>query len=360
MRRFVFVTAVTGVTLTFSPAVRAECFTHADCRPGEVCQAGRCVSLAEATAASPPAVVTPKAPPGGASSETTTAGATRPPGAKPPVQPGPNAPSKPPAQAAGPPTEELPQYPPGARATEAQAPAPEEEGEEERVMTGLVILPRVAFAPAGEGKLDFEGSCSATGTFSEICDSLAGTESDYADTSLFMVGLEFMGHATPGLRLGLGGFFLPSAKLEPENTGEEFGLGSELDGHVIIEGVIPTQSIFYLPVRAMGGAQVIFPRNELEDARSAQNSLCSDDSVEGAGCSADTGPVLGLNVGAGMGGILAVHRMLRLRGDLLFQYVRTKLTDFEASRQADEASSSISMAGYRVWVSAGLEFGSLQ
>jgi hypothetical protein len=227
-------------------------------------------------------------------------------------------------------------------------------------MKGLVILPRVAFAPAGEGELTFEGSCSTTGTFSQICDSLAGTESDYTDTSLFMVGLEFMGHVTPGLRLGLGSYFLPSAKLEPEQTGDEFVLGSELDGHLIIEGVIPTQSIFYLPIRAMGGAQLIFPRNELEDARSAQDNLCSDDYVSGAGCSADTGPVLGLNLGAGMGGILAVHRMLRLRGDLLFQYVRTKLTDFEASRQGDAASASTSLAGYRVWVSAGLEFGSLQ
>jgi hypothetical protein len=227
-------------------------------------------------------------------------------------------------------------------------------------MKGLVILPRVAFAPAGEGELSFEGSCSASGTFSDICAELASTESDYTDKSLFMVGLEFMGHATPGLRLGLGAFFLPSAKVEPEQTGKEYGLGSELDGHVIIEGVIPTQSIFYLPIRAMGGAQLIFPRNELDDARSAQNDLCSDDYVSGAGCSADTGPVLGLNLGAGMGGILAVHRMLRLRGDLLFQYVRAKLTDFQASRQADDASSSTTMAGYRVWVSAGLEFGSLQ
>ncbi len=227
-------------------------------------------------------------------------------------------------------------------------------------MTGLVILPRVAFAPAGEGKITFKGSCSTTGTFSEICADLAGTESDYSDTSLFMVGLDFMGHVTPGLRLGLGAFFLPSAKVEPEETGDEYGLGSELDGHVIIEGVIPTQSIFYLPVRAMGGAQLIFPRNELKDERSAQNNLCSDDYVSGAGCAADTGPVIGLNLGAGMGGILAVHRMLRLRGDLLFQYVRAKLTNFEASRQGDEASTSMTMAGYRVWVSAGLEFGSLQ
>ena len=227
-------------------------------------------------------------------------------------------------------------------------------------MTGLVIVPRVAFAPAGEGKLKFKGSCSSTASLSQICDELAGTNSDYADTSLFMVGLDFMGHVTPGLRLGLGGFFVPFAKVEPEQTGEEFGLGNELDGHVIVEGVIPTQSIFYLPIRAMGGAQLIFPRNELEDARSAQNDLCSTDYVAGAGCAADTGPVLGLNLGAGMGGILAVHRMLRLRGDLLFQYVRAKLTNFEASRQGDLANASTSMSGYRVWVSAGLEFGSLQ
>ena len=229
-------------------------------------------------------------------------------------------------------------------------------------MKGPAIIPRAGFVLGGSGRLKFDQTCAGPDFAPDVCDQLPPSSSpDYTDQSTLVVELALLLHALPELRVGLGGYLLPGVEVKNDETGAKFDMGHELDIVAIVEGVIPTQSIVYVPIRAFVGPQVLFPESDLKRERESSDDLCArHPAMAGTTCAAETGPVLGLTAGGGLGIIIAAHRMLRLRADVTFQYVRSTVLEFEARGGGNEAELSVLMEGTRWWLTGGLEFGPTQ
>jgi hypothetical protein len=358
MRRILVAIAASASVATFGHAAWAQCQKDADCPGALVCRVGQCIApeglapppppapSVEPPAAPPPAPAAPEpAPPAAASSAAPTPAPT----VAPPAAPTP-APTAAPAPA------------PAARREHESWYGQESESKgDAETMKGAAIVPRVALLVAGSGKLEPRRNCSGAATFVADCEgSISLDGSDATDQSIFLVGGDLLLHATPWFRAGIGGYLVPWVKLQPNRTKEDFFLGQELDGMAVAEGVIPTGSIFYLPIRVAVGGQLLFPTRDLKRLRASTDSLCSGPEMSGRSCDGSTGPILGFTAGAGLGGILAVHRMLHLRADGMYQYVRTTIATLDASGGGDQGEVWLRMQSHRFWVSVGIEFGPTQ
>jgi hypothetical protein len=160
--------------------------------------------------------------------------------------------------------------------------------------------------------------------------------------------------------VGIAAHWIPILKLDREDVDDAYGLGHEIAAHLAVEAVIPTTTLIYFPVRAMAGPLVIIPKQELKSERKAMERLCDDPAAADAFCDSAGTPVVGLSAGGSVGGIIAAHRVVHLRGDLIFQYVSAQVMSQRITDSGDEIDAAVQMLGYRLWLSAAMEFGARQ
>jgi hypothetical protein len=199
---------------------------------------------------------------------------------------------------------------------------------------------------AGGGEAQFE--CDGSGCLVDSADN------DYDDKSGFVLGMDFMGHVSPSLRLGGGFLFVPATEIEPDDS-DEFELGSDLSLLFIVEGVFDIGPTTALAVRGMGGALVLFPGDDLEDSIDEAKDGCEQIEAAGGSCDVTEGPFVGWTVGGGVGAIVDVGAV-GLRADLLLQFYGLVVNEVDVSDISGDVESKTSLVGNRFLLTVGLEF----
>jgi hypothetical protein len=153
---------------------------------------------------------------------------------------------------------------------------------------------RAGFQIVGGGHV--EDKCEAVGVGS--CDAESRADDD--DKSLFMLGLDAMIHAAPGLRLGVGYQLVPYSSVRgSEGDKKEVHLGHEHGLDAVIEGVLPLGPRIGLVLRAQGGVRMLVIGGDLADRSDTFLRECND--ANAVHCEVDQGPLFGTNYGAMLG-----------------------------------------------------------
>ena len=146
------------------------------------------------------------------------------------------------------------------------------------------------------------------GTISDECEAIGvgncagyGSESEYDEVSPALFGVDVLGHASPGLRLGAALWSVPYVSTKPPNSGSSaktshLGWDSSLFG--VLEGVVPLGASVALVLRAQVGPTLLVPGGDLSDALDAAAAKCNRSSDS---CRVATGPFVGISGGLGVG-----------------------------------------------------------
>jgi hypothetical protein len=282
------------------------------------------------------------------------------PPAEPPAQPPPaEPPPAPPAEPVPPPVAQQPP-PPGyvAPAYGAQQPAPAwgapppppPLAEQPVERSGLVAIARMGFIFTGSG--EGEQECDGPGS---ICGVIGGVSEDYDDKSGFLVGVDLLGHVTPQVRLGGGLMYVFATSLEFDGESDEIDLGSDLSTQVIVEGLVDVGPRTAIALRGQGGLIMLFPDDELSDLIDELEADCDQIDAAGGSCEVKDGPYVGWTVGAGVG---VVHDLggAALRADLILQFYGLPTAGQDVTFQGDDVETTLSFAGNRFILAAGVEF----
>ena len=209
-----------------------------------------------------------------------------------------------------------------------------------------VFAARVGLQLAGGGHA--EQRCTSSGFFS--CSPTSTDDTD--DKSLFMLGLDAMIHAAPGLRLGAGYQLVPYSALRSAPDDNDLHLGNEHALNAIVEGVLPVSSSVALALRAQAGLHMLVIGGDLADNGDAFLTNChAENSVH---CQVDQGPLFGAGYGAMLG--LVGRGKVRWRFDLALDRFSMKLPSTQAVfTQMDSISRSDTLYGTRSWILGGVE-----
>jgi hypothetical protein len=208
---------------------------------------------------------------------------------------------------------------------------------------GFVGVARVGFVFAGGGEAEAE--CDGD------CGAFASGDNDYDDESGPMIGMDFMGHVSPKLRLGGGLMYFPTSELDFDDGGD-FEVGSDLLTQFIVEGVFDVSPTVALAVRGQVGAMFLFPDDDLEESIDDTEAAC--DALPGD-CDVDDGPYVGFTFGLGGGAIFDVGAVA-LRADLIFQWYTINVGKTDYNGPVTDAELYSNVSGSRLILAGGIEF----
>jgi hypothetical protein len=213
----------------------------------------------------------------------------------------------------------------------------------------LVFAARAGFQIVGGGHI--EETCEAVGDGS--CDPESRADDD--DKSLFMLGLDALIHAAPGLRLGVCYQLVPYSSVRgSEGDKKEIHLGHEHGLDAVIEGVLPLGPRIALALRAQGGVRMLFVGGDLADRDDEFLRNCHD--ANAVHCEIDQGPLFGTNYGA-MLGVVGGNK-LHWRVDLALDRFALKLPSAQVVLSKDPEQSfaqTTTLYGTRTWLLGGIE-----
>jgi len=357
------------------PAAPVACVPA--CRSGYMCYQGQCVSacnppcaanerctenaqcVLQAPAPVAPAPIAPVGVPSPAPGAA-PAGAAPPAGAPPPwpgaaaaTAPATGAPAAAPAAVAGPAGVAAP-------STAVAPSAGAEAGASTAVppplfAPGLIFHPQIGILLTGSGDYNYDDSYSGSTTLTPSPKSTSGD-----DKSGVALGVELLGAVSPTVRLGGGILWVPSMKASIEGT--ELKAGNQLMLAGIVEPVFPVSPTVGLAIRGQVGIGLLFAGGDLQNAIDDEKSSCAKDLAAGdPKCDVNEGPSFGWNLGGGGGVIAAAGGRVRLRADLLVQYMSQGLWGYQHTHKGIVGSPEYthtvdySVSSTRFWLFAGVE-----
>jgi hypothetical protein len=215
--------------------------------------------------------------------------------------------------------------------------------------SGTLVVPRVGFVALGWGKVEYEHGCSSIA----VCESETLKE-DYDDDTMLLSELAMLFHLGPQVRLGGGLLWVPSSYVKPDN-GNRLEWGMELAPLAIAEGVFGGKIAGTL--RGFIGPALVFADGDLEELVDVMDRSCGELGGAGLSCSVDSGPFLGLTLGAGGGVLGRVNEQLAMRADLTLQYHRSSGPSLEADDGlGDGFEDTMKWSVTRMWMTVGVEF----
>lgn len=220
---------------------------------------------------------------------------------------------------------------------------------------GFVLYPKLGFLLTGSGDYKYDDSYSGSTT-----DKPSPSSKSVDDKSGFAIGADFLGSVTPNLRLGGGLLWVPSLKAKIGDT--ERTAGNQFNVAGIVEPVFPISPTVALALRGQGGISFLIPGSDLGDEIDNKKKSCSEDTAAGdPKCDVSGSLGLGWNAGGGGGAIVDVGSGVRLRLDLLMQYMSQGLWSYSHTHRVSGDSGtythdvSYSISGTRFWIFAGFE-----
>jgi hypothetical protein len=197
------------------------------------------------------------------------------------------------------------------------------------------------------------GNGTASSSCEGACAGFDVPDTDYGDKTWFGMGIDVLGHVIPSLRIGGGIFWAPGSRVEFENSDTTSDIGSDLTTALIVEGVFDASSSIAVSVRGFGGAMIVFPGGELEDAANQLKEICN--SAVTSKCDVDDGPYIGPTFGLGPGLIFPL-KTISLRTDLFFQWYEFKVLKTDIEQTSGSFKTETKLTGYRIWLMGGVEF----
>lgn len=220
----------------------------------------------------------------------------------------------------------------------------------------LVVVFAFGMVAGGSGDIDYEcrESGAPDGSLVVTPRCLDDASLDYDDESGAGLGLDLLVHLSPSFRLGGGLLLVPSPeyKLDVPFESPSIDSGPELSLAVVVEGIFPVSDAIALVARGQGGALLLLPSEEHEDAIEQHRESCRQSGFDP--CVTNEGPFIGPTVSAG-GGIAVLLGDVRLRADLRLQWFSLPFLDFEEAGGGVRTEESYRLSGTRIWIIGGLE-----
>lgn len=218
--------------------------------------------------------------------------------------------------------------------------------------TGLAVVPRFGLVALGSGTFHAELDCES----SVLCpaQSSESVDKDYGDSSVPVLELGLLYHLGPKLRLGGGVLLLPTTEAKIER-GSKVEFGTELAPLAIVEGVFGDDLAGI--VRGFIGPNFLFEGGDMEELVEDMDDACAELGRAGFSCNVESGPFVGLTLGASAGVLRQMSDKVGFRGDVTLQYLRFSGPSLKVSDNAGNGYlDSSRWSGTRFWATLGLEF----
>lgn len=206
-------------------------------------------------------------------------------------------------------------------------------------ITAVPRLGLVAYG-AGEDKLSCRGDCAG----------FAGTDTGYEHRPAFTMGADALFGIGRFLRLGPSFEYTFTNSVDLSGRGA-FDVGSDFTVNGAVEGVLPLTPRADLHARFEGGLLGLDEGTDLKRYLDVlRTELCTP-----GDCPISEGLHVGWNVGLGIGGAYRVHRHVRVRVDMLFQYYSLELYTLDARLLGHDIQAYETLSGGRLFLSVGAE-----
>jgi hypothetical protein len=232
----------------------------------------------------------------------------------------------------------------------AAATAAETAAAQEPKIKPFALLPRVGLVTTGAGS---ERTICDGGA----CTGYTGTTYDITYKPALALGADLLVQMGPVFRLGLGVLYSFSNEMRIKRTETQEDLetkaGSLLSTDVIFEFTPKIGRGVWLVPRFQIGLSRLSPAGLLQHRLTEYRQLCLSSALN-TECSSADGTHSGLNVGVGVGALLAATEAVRIRIDSLYEYYIVSLYSFPVTGL--NASVGENISGTRLLALVGAEF----
>src|SRR5690606_34405586 len=139
------------------------------------------------------------------------------------------------------------------------------------------------------------------------------------------------------------------------DNGNRLEWGQELAPLAIVEGIWGKKTAG--TVRGFIGPSFVSADGELKELVNALDRSCGELAANGISCDVESGPFLGLTLGAAVGFVQRIDETLALRADVTLQYLRSSGPALEADDGVGGTyEEHLKWSLTRIWLSTGAEF----